>query len=165
MKVYNKFFILFAVALSLASCKCMQKGCSSSDAAEDQSECQKRLAEGGVLTDANGNTLIADRTFFAFNQSDLNDGSRKTLSGQAEWLTASPGLKVMITGHCDERGTREYNIGLGERRANAARDYLVSAGVDPSRIQVSSKGKDDPIVMGSTEEAWAQNRVAVVSSN
>jgi peptidoglycan-associated lipoprotein len=165
MKEYTKFFILCAAVLILASCQCVKKGCSSSASAAAEAECQKNLRETGVLTDGNGSVLVSDRTFFAFNESDLTPASKKTLDSQAAWLNSSPETHIMITGHCDERGTREYNIGLGERRANAARDYLVSVGINPSRLQVSSKGKDDPLVMGSTEEAWAQNRVAVVSSN
>ncbi len=165
MKEYTKFFILFAAALALASCQCMKKGCSSSASAAAEAECKKNLRDTGMLTDSNGNVLVSDRTFFAFNESDLTAASKKNLDEQAAWLNASPDTHIMITGHCDERGTREYNIGLGERRANAAKDYLVSVGIDPSRLQVSSKGKDDPLVMGSTEEAWAQNRVAVVSTN
>ncbi len=165
MKEYGKFFILFATALALTSCQCVKKGCSSSASTAAEAECQKNLRDTGVLKDENGNILVADRTFFAFNESDLTAASRKTLDEQASWLNTSPDTSILITGHCDERGTREYNIGLGERRANAAKDYLVSIGIDPSRIHVSSKGKDDPLVMGSTEEAWAQNRVAVVSTN
>ena len=122
MKEYRKFFILFAATLALASCQCVKKGCSSSANAAAEAECQKNLRETGTLTDSNGNVLVADRTFFAFNESDLTAASKKALDDQAAWLKASPDISIMITGHCDERGTREYNIGLGERRANAAKD-------------------------------------------
>ena len=84
-----------------------------------------------------------------------------TLAAQARWLLANPNVRASIEGHCDERGTREYNQALGERRANATRDFLVSQGVPTSRLQVTSWGKERPVATGSNEEAWAQNRRAV----
>ncbi len=106
-------------------------------------------------------TNIADRVFFAFNSSALSSEAQATLQRQAEWLKANEASKLTLEGHCDERGTREYNLALGERRANAARDYLTSLGVNASRVSVVSYGKERPAVVGSNEEAWAQNRRSV----
>jgi peptidoglycan-associated lipoprotein len=106
-----------------------------------------------------------DRVFFAFDRSDISSEAQQTLQRQAEWLQRYPNVTVTIEGHCDERGTREYNLALGERRANAAQQVLVAAGVPSSRVSTISYGKDRPIVPGSNEEAWAQNRVAITTIN
>jgi peptidoglycan-associated lipoprotein len=106
-----------------------------------------------------------DRVFFAFDRSDISPEAQQTLQRQAEWLQRYPNVTVTIEGHCDERGTREYNLALGERRANAAKQVLLAAVVAPSRVSTISYGKDRPVVPGSTEEAWAQNRVAITTVN
>ncbi|MFN7662658.1 MAG: peptidoglycan-associated lipoprotein Pal [Alphaproteobacteria bacterium] len=147
----------------MASCKCFREDCQLSKMNDKTyNDCRDRLTQDGKLTDKDGRILVADRTFFAYDRHDLTPSAKKTLNGQAAWMMAHPETNVIISGHCDERGTREYNIGLGERRANSARDYLVAQGINPERITVISKGKDEPIVMGSSEEAWAQNRVAIL---
>ena len=104
-----------------------------------------------------------DRVFFAFDRSDINAEGQQTLERQAAWLRRYPNVAVRIEGHCDERGTREYNLALGERRANAVRNVLIAAGVSASRFSTISYGKERPIVVGSNEEAWAQNRVAITT--
>jgi peptidoglycan-associated lipoprotein len=104
-----------------------------------------------------------DRVFFAFDRSDINAEGQQTLERQAAWLHRYPHVVVLIEGHCDERGTREYNLALGERRANAVKNVLIAAGVSASRISTISYGKERPIVVGSNEEAWAQNRVAITT--
>lgn len=104
---------------------------------------------------------VSDRVFFALDSSTLNGEAQSVLQGQAEWLKANPGINVVVEGHCDERGTREYNLALGERRANAARNYLVSLGVAAGRLQTVSYGKERPAVLGSNESSWSQNRRAV----
>ena len=104
---------------------------------------------------------VGDRVFFDFDKFNLKADARKTLEKQAAWLKANPSVRVTVEGHCDERGTREYNLALGERRANAAKDYLVSLGVNPGRLKTISYGKERPVAMGSNEAAWAQNRRAV----
>ncbi|HTV90985.1 MAG TPA: peptidoglycan-associated lipoprotein Pal [Stellaceae bacterium] len=106
-----------------------------------------------------------DRVFFAFNSSEISAEGQQILQRQAEWLRHYENVTVTIEGHCDERGTEEYNLALGERRANAAKNVLVAAGISPSRIQTISYGKERPIVPGSTEEAYAQNRVAITVVN
>ena len=104
-----------------------------------------------------------DRVFFAFDRADINAEGQQTLERQAAWLQRYRNVAVRIEGHCDERGTREYNLALGERRASAVRNVLVAAGVSGSRISTISYGKERPIVLGSNEEAWAQNRVAITT--
>jgi peptidoglycan-associated lipoprotein len=104
-----------------------------------------------------------DRVFFAFDRSDISSEGQQTLQRQADWLKRYPNVVVRIEGHCDDRGTREYNLALGERRANAVKDVLIAEGVSPSRVSTISYGKERPIVLGDNEEAWAQNRVAITT--
>ena len=107
------------------------------------------------------NQAGTDTVHFATDKSDLDDEATGILTKQAAWLQKYPNVRVTIEGHCDERGTREYNMALGERRANAAKDFLLSQGVPESRLLVTSWGKERPVAPGSNEEAWAQNRRAV----
>ncbi len=104
---------------------------------------------------------VGDRVFFDLDKFDLRLDARDTLDRQAAWLRRYPDVTVTIEGHCDERGTREYNLALGQRRAAAVRDYLVELGVSASRIDVVSYGKERPEVVGSNEAAWKQNRRGV----
>jgi len=104
---------------------------------------------------------VGDRVFFDFDRFDLKSAARATLEKQAAWLKANGGSSVTVEGHADERGTREYNLALGERRANSAKDYLVALGIAPGRIKTVSYGKERPVALGSNDAAWAQNRRAV----
>jgi peptidoglycan-associated lipoprotein len=104
---------------------------------------------------------VADRVFFATDSSEIDLTAQAVMAKQAEWLKSRPNLKITIEGHCDERGTREYNLALGERRANAAKAYLVSLGIPADRLTTISYGKERPAVDGHDESAWAQNRRAV----
>ena len=101
---------------------------------------------------------VGDRIFFAFDRYDLNSESQSTLRRLKDWMEDNRNATITIEGHCDERGTREYNLALGERRADAARDYLVALGVNSGRLTTISYGKERPAVLGSNEDAWAQNR-------
>ena len=101
-----------------------------------------------------------DVVYFRVNESAVDSDARADLQAQAEWLKAHPQALVVIEGRCDERGTREYNLALGDKRANAARSYLIAKGVEANRIQTISYGKDKPVVLGSDEAAWAKNRSA-----
>jgi len=103
----------------------------------------------------------SDTVYFGTDEYSLDEATKVTLAAQARWLLANPNVRASIEGHCDERGTREYNQALGERRANATRDFLVSQGVPAARLLVTSWGKERPVATGSNEEAWAQNRRAV----
>ena len=104
---------------------------------------------------------VRDRVFFATNESVLTTASRDTLRKQATWLRKNSKINVVLEGHADERGTREYNLALGERRANAAKDYLMTYGISGSRISVISYGKERPVNSGSNPLAWSQNRRSV----
>ncbi len=104
---------------------------------------------------------VGDRIFFETDSTDLTASARTTLENQAAWLAQYPSIGVAIEGHADERGTREYNLALGERRANSVRNYLVALGVSPSRISTISYGKERPAVPGSNDAAWSQNRRGV----
>ena len=104
---------------------------------------------------------VGDRVFFDTDQSTMREDGRQTLARQAEWLKKYGQYKITVEGHCDERGTREYNFALGERRANAARQYLIAQGIPAARITTVSFGKENPDPPGSDEAAWARNRRAV----
>ena len=106
-----------------------------------------------------------DRVFFAFDRSDITSEAQQILARQADWLRRYPNVTVTIEGHCDERGTREYNLALGERRAQTAKNVLVAMGIPAARISTISYGKERPAVVGSSEEAYAQNRRAVTTVN
>ncbi|MBM3565783.1 MAG: peptidoglycan-associated lipoprotein Pal [Alphaproteobacteria bacterium] len=106
---------------------------------------------------------VGDRVFYDFDKFNLKPEARKTLERQAAWLKKYPNIRVLVAGNCDERGTREYNLALGERRANSAKTYLVSQGIAADRIRTISYGKERPTALGSNEAAWAQNRNAITS--
>lgn len=103
----------------------------------------------------------SDTIYFGTDEHLIDDQAKATLAAQAKWLLANPDVRASIEGHADERGTREYNMALGERRASAARDFLLSQGVQAARLLVTSWGKERPVATGSDESAWAQNRRAV----
>ena len=167
MKKLN-LFVLIVLAFSLAMVGGCSKKVSSTPAgtsaaatgdgtsglSPEQLEAQ-RLAE---LQRQAIDKIGADRIYFAFDKSDLSDQSRQILAEKAELLKAHPALTLLIEGHCDERGTNEYNMALGERRARAAYEYLVLMGIEAGRLTIISYGEEYPAVPGSGEEAWAKNR-------
>lgn len=104
---------------------------------------------------------VRDRVLFGFDRFDLSDEAQEIVRNQVVWLKDNPGVKVTLEGHADERGTREYNLALGERRANSVRDYMIELGIAPDRISTISYGKERPVDFASTEEAWSRNRRAV----
>ncbi len=104
---------------------------------------------------------VGDTVHFAYNEYNVQDSDKGTLQKQATWLNRYPSVQISIEGHADERGTREYNLALGARRANAVKEYLVSLGVNNSRLQTVSYGKERPICTASNEDCWAQNRRGV----
>ncbi|MBW8271498.1 peptidoglycan-associated lipoprotein Pal [Caldovatus aquaticus] len=135
--------------------------------ADDQSQTASTGAGGagaGQIRPGSQEDLVAnvgDRVFFDFDRANIRPDQRPVLERQARWLQQYPQVQVTVEGHADERGTREYNLALGQRRANAARDVLIANGVAASRIETISYGEDRPAALGSNEEAWAQNRRAV----
>ncbi len=114
----------------------------------------------GSQQDFLANTM-SDRVFFDTDRFNIDMQDQAILQSQAQWLAQHPNARITIEGHCDERGTRDYNLALGERRANAAKNYLASLGVSPSRMTTVSYGKERPEALGSNESAWSQNRRAV----
>jgi peptidoglycan-associated lipoprotein len=106
---------------------------------------------------------VGDRVFFQTDQSNLDGSARATLRNQAQWLSQNSSVNLIIEGHADERGTREYNLALGARRANAVRDFLISEGVNGSRLQTISYGKERPVSLCSEEACWSKNRRSVAT--
>lgn len=104
---------------------------------------------------------MQDTVHFAYDSSKLSQEATSILDKQAQWLHKNPNVKIILEGHTDERGTREYNLALGERRANAAKKYLESKNLSPSKIEVVSYGKEKPVEIGDTEKTWAKNRRVV----
>ncbi len=104
---------------------------------------------------------IGDTVYFAFDSHTLDTTARALVERQAAFLIANPSVTLTIEGHTDERGTREYNLALGDRRSNAVRDYMITLGVEPARLRTISYGEERPVAAGSTEQAWSQNRRAV----
>ena len=143
-----------ALALLLIGCECTDV-CKNVDAEES-------CAPG---TPGDFKKTVKDRVFFNFDSAKLPEGTQATVDAQAGWLKVYPATKATVEGYCDERGTREYNLALGARRAAAVETALTKAGVAKDRLSTVSYGKDKPIVAGSTEEAYAQNRVAVTAIN
>ncbi len=161
-----KLLSVFAVVALLAACETAPDS-SANQGGTGATQPTTAAAPQGPAPGSSEDFVVnvGDRVFFAFDKSELTTEARTTLEKQAFWLRKYPKTTVTIEGHADERGTREYNLALGERRAAAARDYLVTLGVDPSRIATISYGKERPAVLGSNEEAWAQNRRAVTVIN
>ena len=149
MNLKTILLVLFA-SIALSACATQKKSGNMEGDVYTGTETVKYLAKG-----------VPDRVFFATNKSSLTTKSRDTLRKQATFLRKNKSLNVTIEGHADERGTREYNLALGERRANAAKDYLMTYGISGKRISVISYGKEKPVNTGSTPLAWSQNRRAV----
>tara|TARA_B100000029_G_scaffold258775_1_gene255411 strand:+ start:16006 stop:16485 length:480 start_codon:yes stop_codon:yes gene_type:complete len=150
-KIYKNIFLAFVMSLLLSACATQKKVSTQ--------------MQGDVYTGTDTVEYLADgvpdRVFFATNESVLTTASRDTLRKQAAWLRKNSSINVVLEGHADERGTREYNLALGERRANAAKDYLMTYGVAASRISVISYGKERPVDSGSNPLAWSKNRRSV----
>ena len=150
-KILKNGFLIVVACLALSACATSKKSTGQ--------------MQGDVYTGTDTVEYLAsgvpDRVFFATNKSSLTTASRATLRKQATYLRKNKKLNVTIEGHADERGTREYNLALGERRANAARDYLMTYGISGKRISVISYGKEKPVNPASTPLAWSQNRRSV----
>ena len=153
-KIFKNTLILISACLLLSACATQKT--VTTDGSQMQGDVYtgtdtvKELAPG-----------VPDRVFFATNESILTTASRETLRKQAEYLRKNSSMNIVLEGHADERGTREYNLALGERRANAAKDYLMTYGISASRISVISYGKERPVDSGSNTLAWSKNRRSV----
>ena len=156
-----KLLMVLAASLMLAAC-----GSSDRDSAATTSGSSVTGSTTTSAGPAPGSQeqlvqQVGDRVFFDTDRSELKPQARSTVEALAAWMNEHPGVALTIEGHCDERGTREYNLALGERRANAVRDYLVALGISGNRLGTISYGKERPAVPGSSESAWAQNRRSV----
>lgn len=156
--MFKKFMCLMAALVMVSACDTTGTD-DGSMGAGGAAGGKAGVARPGTQEDLVVN--VGDRVFFGFDKSDLTAEARATLDRQSAWLKKYPSVKVTVEGHCDERGTREYNLALGERRAAAAKNYLVAAGIGADRVKTVSYGKERPAVLGSNEAAWAQNRRAV----
>ena len=145
----NVFLVIFTT-LILSACSTAKKSGNLDGDVYTGKETVEYLASG-----------VPDRVFFATNKSSLTTKARETLRKQSTYLRKNKNLNVTIEGHADERGTREYNLALGERRANAAKDYLMTYGISGKRISVISYGKEKPVNPASSPLAWSQNRRSV----
>ena len=155
-----------ASSTAAAASSSSEASTASSSSSSASSAAAAAAAEASALEEARGELMsIGDTVLFGFDSSQLSADAMATLDRQAAFLNAKPAYRVKIEGHADERGTREYNLALGERRASATRDYLVARGVDGSRIRIVSYGKERPAVVGSNEDAWAKNRRSVTVLN
>jgi len=182
----QRLIALFAVAFFLVACETASQtstdsagdttasstsstasasGSSSTASTASSGSASSGSAAGSTTSPADTLATIGNTVYFSYDSAALDGNSKGSLFRQAAFLNANPTLTVTIEGHCDERGTREYNLALGERRAAAARDYLLAQGVDPARIKVISYGKERPAMAGSNEESWAKNRRAATVLN
>lgn len=150
MKILKAFAAIAALFVMAA--------CSNNSNNENANAASTTVTPGSV---ADFRQNVGDRVFFDTDQSTIRQDGRDVLNRQAEWLKKYSNYQITMAGHCDERGTREYNLALGERRANAAKQYLVAQGIPASRIKTISYGKERPDPVGSDEAAWARNRRAV----
>jgi len=159
--MFKKFACLLAVLVLVAACDTTgsNEGSGGPGGAGGKGVGAGGPAKPGTQEDLVVN--VGDRVFFEFNASDLTSEARATLDRQAAWLKKYSSIDVTIEGHCDERGTREYNLALGDRRATAAKNYLVADGISAGRVKTISYGKERPAVLGHNETAWAQNRRGV----
>ena len=154
-KILKNGFLILVACLVLTACA-TKKTSTSSMSGQMQGDTYtgtdtvKELSKG-----------VPDRVFFATNETVLTTASRETLRKQAAWLRKNSDINVVVEGHADERGTREYNLALGERRANSAKDYLMTYGISSDRISVLSYGKERPVDSGSSPLAWSKNRRSV----
>ena len=146
----KRLLIVLVASVALTACAAQKKTGMMTGDVYTGSDTVEYLATG-----------VKDRVFFATNKSTLTTAARDTLRKQAAWMRKQKKVSVTVEGHADERGTREYNLALGERRANAVKDYLMTYGISGSRISVISYGKERPVNSGSTPLAWSQNRRSV----
>ena len=151
-KILKNGFLILVACLVLTACATQKKATTGQ-------------MQGDVYTGSDSVEYLAsgvpDRVFFATNETVLTTASRETLRKQAAWLRKNTDINVVLEGHADERGTREYNLALGERRANSAKDYLMTYGISSDRISVLSYGKEKPVDSGSNPLAWSKNRRSV----
>jgi len=173
--MFYKFFISIFMALFVAACATTPKD-SADSSGSGSSSSGSDVSSEGTITETTGSGIVSgsqedlivnvgDRVFFGYDSSDLDSDALELLQDQVAWLKQNSDVTVTIEGHCDERGTREYNLALGEKRAQAVKNYLIGLGINPDRVSTISYGKERPAVVGSNDGAWAQNRRSVTLVN
>ena len=167
-KILKNTFIILVASLVLNACATKKTSTTTSATESSSSSSSSSISgqmQGDVYVGMDSIEYLAsgvpDRVFFATNEIVLTTASRETLRKQAAWLRENSDINVIVEGHADERGTREYNLALGERRANSAKDYLMTYGVSSDRISVLSYGKEKPVDSGSNPLSWSKNRRSV----
>jgi peptidoglycan-associated lipoprotein len=163
----------FAAALLLAACSTPSEetantgssGNSGASTSQQSTPAQPTIAKPVPGSQEDLTVEVGDRVFFDYDMYNIRPDQRGTVEALAAWLDTNPSVTLTVEGHCDERGTREYNLALGERRANSVRDYLVALGINPGRLSTVSYGEERPAVLGSNDSAWAQNRRGVFVVN
>ena len=158
-----RFLTIVAAAALLAACESAPSDTGAKGGAGQTSPGTSSGIVKGSKEDFVAN--VGDRVFFDFDKSSLRADAKATLDKQAAWLKAYPNYSLTVEGHADERGTREYNLALGEKRANSVAEYLKAAGVAAARVKTVSYGKERPVALGSNEAAWSQNRRGVTVLN
>ena len=173
--MFYKFLISTFIVLFVAACATKPKD-SADSSGSGSSSSGSDVSSEGTITETSGTGIVSgsqedlivnvgDRVFFGYDSSDLDSDALELLQDQVAWLKQNSNVSVTIEGHCDERGTREYNLALGEKRAQAVKNYLIGLGINPDRISTISYGKERPAVVGSNDGAWAQNRRSVTIVN
>ena len=173
--MFYKFFISIIMVLFVAACATTPKD-SADSSGSGSSSSGSDVSSEGTITETTGSGIVSgsqedlivnvgDRVFFGYDSSDLDSDALELLQDQVAWLKQNSDVSVTIEGHCDERGTREYNLALGEKRAQAVKNYLIGLGINPDRVSTISYGKERPAVVGSNDGAWAQNRRSVTLVN
>ena len=164
----SAFLVLFVAACATKppdAADSSGSGSSSSDSSVEGTISE--TAGSGIVKGSQEDLIVnvGDRVFFGYDSSDLDSDALELLQDQVAWLKQNSNVSVTIEGHCDERGTREYNLALGEKRAQAVKNYLIGLGISPDRVSTVSYGKERPAVVGSNDGAWAQNRRSVTIVN
>ena len=173
--MFYKFFISILLVLFVAACATKPKD-SADSSGSGSSSSGSEVSSEGTITETSGSGIVSgsqedlivnvgDRVFFGYDSSDLDSDALELLQDQVAWLKQNSDVTITIEGHCDERGTREYNLALGEKRAQAVKNYLIGLGINPDRVSTISYGKERPAVVGSNDGAWAQNRRSVTLVN
>ena len=174
--MFYKFLISAILLLFVASCATKPKDDADASGSGSSTSDSSVSTDDGTISETSGSGIVlgsqedlivnvGDRVFFGYDSSDLDSDALELLQDQVAWLKQNSQVSVTIEGHCDERGTREYNLALGEKRAQAVKNYLIGLGISPDRVSTISYGKERPAVVGSNDGAWAQNRRSVTIVN
>ena len=158
--MFQRILAIVAATFLFAACETASEigGDSASTSSASSASSASSSSTAAAKTEADKLAEVGNTVYFDFDSSELSDNAQMTLNRQAAFLNVNPTLVIVVEGHADERGTREYNLALGDRRATAVRDYLLAKGLNSARVRTVSYGKERPAVEGSTEAAWVRNR-------